>query len=135
MRTGEGPQSMTLEADFGPATLERGRVNRIRSGGETCVKCGVILPPKGVGRPPRYCSTACRRTAEYELRRLQRHLERLEDEERQLDRQIDPQTRQPGLADPRWAARERLIVVGEIRRYEERLRELLDDADSERSQA
>lgn len=50
--------------------------------GETrsCLKCGGPLPaPAGTGRPRRFCSTGCRRGAEYELRRLQRHLERLEE--------------------------------------------------------
>ena len=50
--------------------------------GETrCVKCGGALPPgKAAGRPRRYCSTACRRLAEYEVSRLQNRLSRLEDE-------------------------------------------------------
>jgi hypothetical protein len=43
-----------------------------------CVKCERPLKPTGGGRPPTYCSTGCRRAAEYELRRIQRHLERLE---------------------------------------------------------
>ena len=47
----------------------------------SCVKCGAALPPgKAVGRPQRYCSTACRRLAEYEVSRLQSRLSRLEDE-------------------------------------------------------
>jgi hypothetical protein len=36
----------------------------------------VTLPP--VGRHPRYCSPSCRRATEYELRRLNRRVERLE---------------------------------------------------------
>ena len=50
--------------------------------GETrCVKCGNVLPPpSAVGRPAKYCSTACRRLAEYEVSRLQSRLSRLEDE-------------------------------------------------------
>ena len=43
-----------------------------------CLKCRTPLTPTAVGRPSRYCSTGCRRAAEFELRRLQRHLERLE---------------------------------------------------------
>jgi hypothetical protein len=43
-----------------------------------CGKCETPLKPTGVGRSPTYCSTGCRRAAEYELRRIQRHLERLE---------------------------------------------------------
>ena len=46
----------------------------------SCVKCGAALPPgKAVGRPQRYCSTACRRLAEYEVSRLQSRLSRMED--------------------------------------------------------
>jgi hypothetical protein len=38
----------------------------------TCRKCGAELPAReGAGRPPAYCSTGCRRAAEYELRRAQ----------------------------------------------------------------
>jgi hypothetical protein len=46
--------------------------------GKLCLKCRAPLTPTDVGRPPTYCSTGCRRAAEYELRRIQRHLERLE---------------------------------------------------------
>jgi hypothetical protein len=48
---------------------------------DRCLTCRAPLerPARpAAGRPPRYCSTACRRAAEYELRRLQRFLERLE---------------------------------------------------------
>jgi hypothetical protein len=45
-----------------------------------CVKCRLELEPAAVGHPPRYRSTECRRAAEYEIRRLQRRLEKLEDE-------------------------------------------------------
>jgi hypothetical protein len=44
----------------------------------TCVKCGNPLEKPKTGRPPSYCSSACRRSAEYELRRLQKHIEKLE---------------------------------------------------------
>jgi hypothetical protein len=43
-----------------------------------CLKCRTPLTPTAVGRLPSYCSTGCRRATEYELRRIQRHLERLE---------------------------------------------------------
>jgi hypothetical protein len=46
--------------------------------GKFCSKCRTPLRPRAAGRPPSYCSTGCRRAAEYELRRIQRHLERLE---------------------------------------------------------
>ena len=46
--------------------------------GKLCLKCRTPLTPTAAGRPPSYCSPGCRRAAEYELRRIQRHLERLE---------------------------------------------------------
>lgn len=45
----------------------------------TCRKCSKPLPERsGRGRPALYCSTGCRRAAEYEIRRLQATIERLE---------------------------------------------------------
>ena len=35
-----------------------------------CATCNAGLPEPGTGRPPTYCGTACRRAAEYDLRRL-----------------------------------------------------------------
>jgi hypothetical protein len=37
-------------------------------------RCGTTLERPETGRPPRYCSTTCRRSAEYELRRWQQLL-------------------------------------------------------------
>ncbi len=43
-------------------------------------RCGKSLEqPAGAGRPPTYCGTACRRAAEFEIRRLDKLLARLED--------------------------------------------------------
>ena len=50
----------------------------------TCLKCGDPLTKPATGRPPRYCSAPCRRLAEYEIKRLQRHLQRLETEREEL---------------------------------------------------
>jgi hypothetical protein len=47
---------------------------------DACLMCHGPLERPETGRPPSYCSTSCRRAAEYELRRLQRRLERLETE-------------------------------------------------------
>ena len=48
----------------------------------TCRKCGREVPqPAGDrGRPRSYCSTGCRRAMEYELRRLQKALEGVEEQ-------------------------------------------------------
>lgn len=48
----------------------------------TCVKCEAPLEKPQTGRPPRWCSTACRRSIENAIRRITR---RLEDHEVQRD--------------------------------------------------
>ena len=45
---------------------------------DRCRICSAPLARPATGRPPRYCSTTCRRAAEYAIKRLNRHLERLE---------------------------------------------------------
>src|SRR5213593_2867940 len=47
---------------------------------QACLKCDQPLPvgTGRRGRPASYCSPACRRAAEYELRRIQRALEHVE---------------------------------------------------------
>ena len=52
---------------------------------KTCVKCGNPLEIPKTGRPPTFCSVACRRAAGYELTRINRHIERLETERIQLN--------------------------------------------------
>lgn len=45
-----------------------------------CVKCGKpIQTTATTGRPPDYCSASCRRAAEYEVRRVNRRIEMLEE--------------------------------------------------------
>ena len=45
-----------------------------------CPKCGNDLPQQeGAGRPARYCSDACKRAAGYEMTRLNRRLQGIED--------------------------------------------------------
>jgi hypothetical protein len=43
-----------------------------------CLICGAALEQPATGRPPDYCSPACRRAARYERQRLQRRLSNLE---------------------------------------------------------
>lgn len=43
-----------------------------------CAECGEPLVPSGTGRPPKYCSTVCVRSAEYAMRRAQSLLRRAE---------------------------------------------------------
>ena len=47
---------------------------------KTTCPCGQPLTrAAGAGRPAKYCSTACRRAAEFEIRRIYKLLARLED--------------------------------------------------------
>lgn len=88
-----------------------------------CVKCGAELSAPPTGRPPTYCSTGCRRATEYELRRLQRRLERLEEDLGWL-RPLRPDVFTIyGKAGPAVAQ-----VTADIAEAEARMRELLDTA-------
>ena len=55
---------------------------------EGCLTCGGELPNSTRGRPRSYCSPACKRSAEFAIRRAQRHLVAAEGEVRRLQTQI-----------------------------------------------
>lgn len=79
-----------------------------------CLKCGAsIEKDAGVGRPKSYCSVACRRAAELEIRRV---AARIADLEAQLMR-----TRLPGY----WELTPASSLAAEIARQEARLAQLL----------
>jgi hypothetical protein len=80
---------------------------------EACLKCHTPLERSEVGRPPTYCGPACRRAGEFELRRLQRRIERLEEYQSNLRLQGGGERRQ------------QQVVQQELDRAEGRLRELL----------
>ena len=80
-----------------------------------CVKCGRQLQRQATGRPAEYCSPACRRSAEFELRRLNARLDRLETEQMHI-RLHGKSSCYRIDGDARTA---------EIRAIEERLRELM----------
>lgn len=88
-----------------------------------CLKCGGKLKRPATGRPPKFCSTGCRRAAEYELRRLQRRLEALEERASALRQEPDR-----GMHDVYGRTRlEQLAAVeAEIDEAEDRLRLLLE---------
>ena len=92
-----------------------------------CVKCGTRLAPSGRGRPPSYCSVACRRSAENELRRVTNHLIATETDVRKLDALIAARYVAAGPEAER--ERDHLRDV-EIPRLEERLRVLLAASDA-----
>jgi hypothetical protein len=85
-----------------------------------CVKCGERFETNDVGRPARYCSTACRRATEYEIRRLQRHIERHEREAAHHRVLADGSSGQ-------WAAIRANNHEAERLRFEARLKALLED--------
>jgi hypothetical protein len=86
---------------------------------DTCVRCAAPLAKPATGRPPSYCSTTCRRAAEFELRRCERRLERLE--AKASDLRIEGAA--PSGHD--WHGRRLARVFVEIKRYERRLEALL----------
>ena len=93
-----------------------------------CLICRRPIPKAaGAGRPSSYCSTTCRREAEFTIRRLQRRLERMEN--LAAESRIEQATlRQYPLE--REKARHTAIVV-EISKLEGRLRSLLGRDSSE----
>ena len=54
-----------------------------------CKNCNQPIKQPAKGRRRRYCSTACRRAIEFAIRRLDRHLHRLEENEEQIRRHIE----------------------------------------------
>lgn len=53
-----------------------------------CRVCQAALEAPATGRPPRFCSTACRRTSENEVRRITRRLSALEDRRDHLTKEL-----------------------------------------------
>lgn len=83
---------------------------------ESCVKCGgPIAEASTTGRPKKYCSPACRRSAEHEIRRVNTLLGKLE--ERASHVRLGH-----GYSTPDSIAK----LEGEIARQEARLRVLLE---------
>jgi len=87
-----------------------------------CLKCAGPLPEQAAtGRPPSYCSEGCRRAAEFEIRRLNRRLERLEERVSEL-RHSRSSTRDWLCRTPQQALAD---TEAEIAEAEGRLRALL----------
>jgi hypothetical protein len=98
-----------------------------------CAKCGGALEQPATGRPAKFCSTTCRRLSEYEIRRVVRRLEVLENEAAQAKLELEPTTRlqfpgklteyQEGRLRVHLAEQEVLLrrATSEIARHEARL--------------
>jgi hypothetical protein len=89
---------------------------------DRCRTCSQRLQRPSTGRPPRYCSDACRRAAEFAVRPVARRLETLET--------AKSEARTDGALGV--VSEERTQVVlhayrAEIQRLESRLRELLEE--------
>ena len=99
----------------------------------SCPSCGApVNAGAGPGRPAHYCGTACRRSAEHEVRRVNAHIARLEaDRDRLL---CDHAAMVAGVhlitsEHGRRAVEVALVAVdNRIAHYEARLRLLLGDA-------
>ncbi len=90
----------------------------------SCLKCGSPLTKSATGRPPRYCSVACRRAAEYERKRIQRHLERLEIQGEELGQSRWKLSDTLGRTHRQQVNDNRKAIAAK----EARLRELLEEA-------
>jgi len=81
----------------------------------SCKICQKPLSEKKRGRPPVYCGTACRRAAEYEIKRVDNRLGELE---KQLS---DLRSSPPGL----YLLTDPTLIAAEIALQRTRLLELL----------
>jgi hypothetical protein len=91
-----------------------------------CKKCGVPLTDPPTGRPRDYCGQACRRLAEFEIRRLVRQLESLDERKTELEQ---PAIMACSMRDGygRTGAQQLADTLGPIAALESRLRALIDD--------
>jgi hypothetical protein len=96
-----------------------------------CRKCRISeVEQSAKGRPKEYCSTACRRAAEFEIRRLDRRLGKLEDRDSELR---DPS--QAWLTQPAQRKKNLAFVTAEIESVRGRMHVLLSDHVDDESHA
>jgi len=95
-----------------------------------CRVCGLATPKPLTGRPRVYCSTGSRRAAEYDIRRLSRRLESVERKRDDLELAIAIQEHE---SRGEWHAQRNAAMAaaldGQLERFRERLRLLLDDVE------
>lgn len=89
----------------------------------TCAECGIGIVQQSRGRPSRYCGAGCRRSAEYNVRRVQglirRSQQKVQDAGLRLALHADNQFRRPE------AQKTLAFWQAEVTRLEIELRELL----------
>lgn len=73
-----GPGERARRVVFLVAKLDQGVVVEKAAVEKPCKSCGAPLAVSSGGRPADYCSTACRRMAEFAIRRVSKRLENLE---------------------------------------------------------
>lgn len=82
-----------------------------------CLTCGAAVAARSTGRPLTYCSKGCRRVAEYEIRRVNETISKLEFDARWL--------RNPARLPLQSDAEHLAFLLDEIEAARERLRKLL----------
>src|SRR6476469_3074774 len=89
-----------------------------------CRVCAAPLVIPATGRRPRYCSVTCRRQAEYELKRINLHLSRVEWERDHARDRLE----EGGQSTVARRATERRLarLEADVARYKADLRQLLD---------
>ncbi|MGH8592342.1 MAG: hypothetical protein ACREX9_21850 [Gammaproteobacteria bacterium] len=92
---------------------------------KVCKSCGVSLPVNRTGWPSDYCSTGCRRAAEFEIRRVNRRLESLETSLSSM--RINPDDELMSMIAGRTRTERVAAVEAELTTLKARFRELLDD--------
>ncbi|MGH8593515.1 MAG: hypothetical protein ACREV3_06555 [Gammaproteobacteria bacterium] len=92
---------------------------------KVCKSCGVSLPVNKARRPSDYCSTGCRRAAEFEIRRVNRRLESLETSLSSM--RINPDDELMSMIAGCTRTERVAAVEAELAMLKARFRELLDD--------
>ncbi|MGH8659840.1 MAG: hypothetical protein ACREV4_15545 [Gammaproteobacteria bacterium] len=90
-----------------------------------CRSCGALLAKPKAGQRQFYCSAGCRKSAEYEIRRVNRRLESLETSLSSM--RINPRDEFLEMIDGRTHSERVAAVEAELAILKARFRELLDD--------
>jgi hypothetical protein len=94
-----------------------------------CLVCGEPLTKPKTGRPPRYCSTTCRRSAEFSIKRLNAHLLQLEARRDHLRRRL--QTDKLYASHRRDLERQVQALDSDCGRYQAELTALIGKGESQ----